>query len=66
LTFALLSLSEAAATAATETTKAEAWESEAEAMEAKAEMVEAKAEMVEAKAKASMEAEGEGLCLVCC
>ena len=51
LTFVLLSLSEAAATAATETTKAEAMESKAEVVEAKA---------------ASHASEGEGLCLRCC
>jgi hypothetical protein len=56
----LLSLSEAAATAATETTEAEAWEAKAEAWEAKAEAWEAKAE-------APMEPESaEGLCLRCC
>jgi hypothetical protein len=47
----LLSLSEAAATAATETTEAEAWETKAEAMQAKAEVMESEAL--------------EGLCLGC-
>jgi hypothetical protein len=63
LILVLFSLSEAAATAATGT---KAWESEAKAMESEAKAMEAKAEMVETKAKASMEAEGEGLCLGCC